>query len=202
MIFSRASWSVVRLEVTIISNERMLLYILYIPSASSDYTAISRSLVFNGAVRSQMVTVSIRDDIIVEDQFEQFFINLRNYWNDSAVILNGPTTASVTIEDNDGELSLDDCVSHYQFVLVVNLSPTSVVTIGFNGTNSVREDAGSISIVVLVLMNSLARDVVVTLSTLDDTAIGRFVQCQELPWIAVDYLPISVCSWDGLHTCI
>ena len=51
-----------------------------------------------------------------------------------------------------------------------------VVTIGFNGTYSVREDAGGISIVVLVLMKSLARDVVVTLSTLDDTARGRFAQ--------------------------
>ena len=60
-----------------------------------------------------MVTVSIQDDMAVENLFERFFINLRNYWNDSVVILNGPTTASVTIEDNDGELSLDDCVSHY-----------------------------------------------------------------------------------------
>jgi len=51
-----------------------------------------------------------------------------------------------------------------------------VVTIGFNETYSVREDAGVISIVVLVLMNSLARDVEVTLSTLDDTASGRFAQ--------------------------
>ena len=51
---------------------------------------------------------------------------------------------------------------------------TSVVTIGFNGTHSVHEDARVISIVVLVLMNSLARDVVVTLSTVDDTASGRF----------------------------
>ena len=54
---------------------------------------------------------------------------------------------------------------------------TSVVTIGFNRFYSVSEDAGSISIVVLVLMNCLARDVVVTLSTLDDTARGRFAQC-------------------------
>ena len=52
-----------------------------------------------------------------------------------------------------------------------------MVTIGFNGTYSVHEDAGGISIVVLILMNSLARDVVVTLSTLDDTAGGRFAQC-------------------------
>ena len=40
-----------------------------------------------------------------------------------------------------------------------------------------REDAGSISVVVLILMNCLARDVVVTLSTVDDTASGRFVHC-------------------------
>ena len=40
-----------------------------------------------------------------------------------------------------------------------------------------REGAGSISIAVLVLMNSLARDVVVTLSTVDGTANGGFAQC-------------------------
>ena len=40
-----------------------------------------------------------------------------------------------------------------------------------------HEDAGGISITVLVLMNTLARDVVVTLSTLDDTASGSFAQC-------------------------
>ena len=49
-----------------------------------------------------------------------------------------------------------------------------MVTIGFNGTYSVHEDAGGIGIVVFVLMNSLARDVEVTLSTLDDTARGGF----------------------------
>ena len=52
-----------------------------------------------------------------------------------------------------------------------------MVTIGFNGTYSVQEDSGGVSIVVLVLMSSLARDVVVTLSTLDDRAGGRFAQC-------------------------
>jgi len=60
-----------------------------------------------------MVTVSIRDDMLVENQFEQFFFTLENYWYDSAVILNGPT-ASVTIEDNDSELSVQytkDCMS-------------------------------------------------------------------------------------------
>ena len=154
----------------------MISGILYIPSASSDYTAISRSLVFNGAVSSQMVTVSIRDDMVVENQFERFFINLRNY--ESAVILNG-STASVNIEDNDSELSLQytkDCMCT-RMSIYHNFFSTSVVTIGFNGTYSVREDASNISIVVLVLMNSLAREVEVTLSTQDDTARGCFAQC-------------------------
>ena len=61
---------------------------------------------FNGATRSQIVTVPIPDDTVVENQFEQFFINLREY--ESAVILSGPT-ASVTIEDNDSELSMNIC---------------------------------------------------------------------------------------------
>ena len=67
-----------------------------------------------------------------------------------------------------------------------------------------REDAGGISIVVLVMMSSLARDVVVTLSTLDDTARGGFAQCQELAWITVDCLPISSCmqlEWTT-HLCL
>ena len=40
-----------------------------------------------------------------------------------------------------------------------------------------HEDVGNITIAVLVLMNYLARDVVVTLSTLDNTARGGFAQC-------------------------
>ena len=125
-----------------------------------------------------MVTVFIRDDLIVENQFEQFFINLSNYWYDSAIILDGPTP-SITIEDNDSEFFLQytkHC-SYTRTSMFHNFFSTLVVTIGFNGTYSVREDAGDISIIVLVLMNCLGRDVVVTLSTLDDTVRGRFAQC-------------------------
>ena len=122
-----------------------------------------------------MVTVSIRDDMAVENWFEQFFINLSNYWYESAVIMSQPT-ASVTIEDDDSELSLQytDICTCTRMSIFHNFFSTSVVTIGFNGIYSVREDAGSISVVVLVLMNCSVRDVVVTLSTLDDTARGRF----------------------------
>ena len=65
-----------------------------------------------------------------------------------------------------------------------------MVTIGFSRTYSVREDASSISIVVLVLINSLARDVVVTFSTSNNTARGGFVQHLQLSWITIDHLSI------------
>ena len=51
------------------------------------------------------MTLTIRDDMVVENQFERFFINLRKYWNGSTVILSQPT-ACITIEDDDSELSL------------------------------------------------------------------------------------------------
>ena len=52
---------------------------------------------------------------------------------------------------------------------------TSVVTIGFSRTYSAREDIANITITVLVFMNYLARDrdILVTLSTSDGTAIGE-----------------------------
>ena len=52
-----------------------------------------------------------------------------------------------------------------------------MVTIALNGTYSLLEDAGHVNIVVLALMSTLARDVVVTLLTVDDTAEGKFAQC-------------------------
>ena len=87
-------------------------------------------------------------------------------------------------DDNNGEVNRSTLI--FFMCLTVNSSSTlsfhfmfspSVVTIGFSGTYSVREDAGSINISVLVLMNFLARDVVVTLSTVDGTARGGFAQC-------------------------
>ena len=77
---------------------------MYISPDLSDYRAIDRSLIFNSATRSQMVTVYIQDDMLVENQSEEFFIKLRV--DDSAVILNRQTTR-VTIKDNDSELSMN-----------------------------------------------------------------------------------------------
>ena len=64
----------------------------------ADYTVTPRTLAFNGATGSRTVIVFIRDDTVVENQFESFSISLRT--SDHAVILN-TTAARVTIEDND-----------------------------------------------------------------------------------------------------
>ena len=51
--------------------------------------------------------------------------------------------------------------------------PSSVVTIGFDpAAYTITEGAGSVSVTVNV-QGSLARDVVVTLSSVDGTAMGR-----------------------------
>ena len=146
--------------------------IRFIYPASSDYTTLTRSLVLNGATNSQTVTIQIRDDMVVENQFEFFSINLST--SDSAVMLD-PVSAAVTVEDNDSELSPQYTRVYIYTKMSISSIPTSVITIGFSGNYSVREEAGSVSITVLVLMNSLARDVTVTLSTVDDTARGVFV---------------------------
>ena len=49
---------------------------------------------------------------------------------------------------------------------------TSVVTIGFNRTAySVSEDAGSVTVMLSVQTGALDRDVIVTLSTINGTAL-------------------------------
>ena len=68
--------------------------------ALSDFTTQTRSLVFNGTTDSQTVTIPIQDDMVVENQFEFFSINLNT--SDSAVMLD-PVSATVTVEDNDSE---------------------------------------------------------------------------------------------------
>jgi len=49
-----------------------------------------------------------------------------------------------------------------------------VVRIGFNPTTySVHEDQGSVSVAVSVICGILARDVIVSLQTLNGTAVGK-----------------------------
>ena len=69
---------------------------------SSDYGYYCTSYFY--LTGSRTLTLYIQNDMVVENQFEFFYIRL---WpRDSAVILD-TATASVTIEDDDSELSPD-----------------------------------------------------------------------------------------------
>jgi len=61
---------------------------------------VSRNLIFNATVSTQMVTIPILDDLIVEHS-EMFTLALTS--TDPAVILN-PSSSNVTIEDFDSKL--------------------------------------------------------------------------------------------------
>ena len=64
-----------------------------------DYIVTSRVLTFNAATSSQTVTILILEDRLFEGS-ETIIVTLTS--TDPAVILN-PSSASVTIEDNDGK---------------------------------------------------------------------------------------------------
>ena len=64
-----------------------------------NYVVTSTDLMFNAAPSSQTVTIPILEDNIVED-FETIIVTLTSA--DPAAILN-PSSASVSIEDNDGK---------------------------------------------------------------------------------------------------
>ena len=60
--------------------------------------------------------------------------------------------------------------------------PVSVVTIGFNpATYSVREDAGSISVTLSVQDGIQDRDVLVTLTTMNSTAMCESLKTEDSP---------------------
>ena len=71
----------------------------FIHSATVDYIVTSSDLTFNATTSSQTVTIPILEDDTVED-FETIIVTLTS--PDPAAIVN-PSSASVTIEDNDGK---------------------------------------------------------------------------------------------------
>ena len=81
---------------------------------------------------------------------------------------------------------------------------SAVVTIGFNSvTYSVLEDAGSVNITVSIMNGTLARNVVVTLSTVSDgTATGKFNKPSSCTLVKNSSMFLSyLSSWDTLHSC-
>ena len=73
--------------------------------AETDYTEVTITLTFGATNITQMVTVPILDDSVVEDTE---FINLALTSLDSAVMLNS-ATARIYIEDLDSELANRNC---------------------------------------------------------------------------------------------
>ena len=141
-------------------------------AAWMDYVPVSRSLTFNAAIATQMIGLYIINDDIVE---HSEIINLMLKSADSAVILN-PSTTTITIEDEDSKLLYvyiyickDNCCDLFIYRYILT---TSVVTIGFSRTAySVSEDADSVSVTVFIQSGALNRDVIVTLSTINGSAL-------------------------------
>ena len=130
---------------------------------------MSRNLTFNADLTSHIVELPIIDDHIVE---HSEIINLTLVSTDPSVVLS-PSTSTITIEDADSKLLY---VYHFICKHKCNLFTftTSVITIGFNKTAySVSEDAGSVTIMLSVQIGALDRDGLVTLSSINGTAMCK-----------------------------
>ena len=75
----------------------------YTSPAGTDYTDVTVTLTFDAIIITQMVTVSILDDNVVEDTE---FINLALTSVDNDAMLNS-ATARIYIEDLDSELTIE-----------------------------------------------------------------------------------------------
>ena len=146
-----------------------------ISPAGVDYEAVTTNLTFNASIPTQVVTIPILDDPIVENN-EYFHVTLTTF--DTAVTLTSQT-ASVTIRDNDSKLRCTS-INISCFLNLCTCLTTSIiysflgVTIGFNITAySVNEGAGSVSAIVYILSGTLARDIRVTVFTSTNSAGGR-----------------------------
>ena len=141
-----------------------------------DFPNTSLDLTFSASSATQTVMVSILNDDVPEDMLEYFSLYLKS--TDLAVSLN-PMIANITIiDDSDSkyyEMSTINSIHLYTVGQIVIFS-SAVVTIGFNTVAyTLLEDAGSINVTVSVVNGTLARNVVVTLSTESDgTATGEF----------------------------
>ena len=76
-----------------------------ISPAGIDYEAVTTNLTFNASIPTQVVTIPILDDLIVESN-KSFNVILTTV--DSAVTLRSQT-ASVTIRDDDSKLHVVTC---------------------------------------------------------------------------------------------
>jgi len=75
------------------------MFVFLTSPAGIEYIHVSTDVTFNAGISTQMVTIPIVDNMIVADSTS---FNVILTTTDPAVVLN-PTTADVTIEDDDSE---------------------------------------------------------------------------------------------------
>jgi len=75
------------------------MFVFLTSPAGIEYIHVSTDVTFNAGISTQMVTIPIVDNMIVADSTS---FNVILTTTDPAVVLN-PTTADVTIEDEDSE---------------------------------------------------------------------------------------------------
>ena len=62
-----------------------------------------------------------------------------------------------------------------------------------------HEDEGSVSVAVSVLTGTLGRDIIVSLKTMNGTAVGKSPQLLQEFYIHIENFHLILqCSWDGL----
>ena len=149
-------------------------------AAGGDYTPVTTDLTFNStnAAIPQTVTIPILDDLLLEDS-EVFNVTLTGS-NSNATLYILPDLTTVTIEDVDGKLnysvgllSADYREGNRTSIIFLSLYPAITVGFFWPGSYSVAEDAGSVSVTVEILRGTPARDVIVTLQTVNGSARGR-----------------------------
>ena len=170
-------------------------HISFLLAAGGDYTPVTTELMFNStnADVPQNVTIFILDDLLLEDS-EYFNVTLTRP-NSSAILTDYFT---VVIEDEDSKLNC--CYSSCVYMNALSrtctvqfyLSPSyPEITIGFycSGSYHVNENAGSVRVTVQIWRGSPARNVIVTLQTVNGSARGEALLYQALNVSAVASFP-------------
>ena len=121
---------------------------LFFYEAPSDYTSVELALTFSMGIVSHSIPVMVVNDSLLE-YAEVFWGNLKHPEGSTSSIELFPSIANVTITDKNAAV------------------------IGFSGNYTVTE-GDTVNLELEVLSGSLGREVVVSVSTADGTAQGKF----------------------------
>lgn len=138
-------------------------------SAPDDYLPGPFTVTFDGSSNTQCVSIPIVDDNLVE--FEELFSVSLGSAN-PAVLIGSPSTATVTIQDSSGAC----CIGALSFFfLTLALLFTVEATVSFTQPSFVAAESSLFVSVCAFIVGNLDRDVVASISTTDDTALGLYM---------------------------